>query len=198
MIAYGMLRKSEAEGRQYYGIVVEVSEVSPKARVLVPGVLQGDTDVLPWAQFQNSLGNDGHGQVWTPRLGSKVFVRFPTADANHPVIVGAYNVSPAEFDGVTHHTHGWADLKGNYLKIDEENDTFVLSLVSGVSVNIAADGSTTITTQALTVEATSINMNSSEAMTFESATSISMKAASGITVDGGSLVDVDASLITFN
>ena len=154
MISYNVLRQGRRRfSRGYYGIVLKLDSNSSKCKVLALGVMEQSVDDLPWASVQNSFGSASHGMVFSPRVGDKVVVIFPTGDANHPVIQAGYNVKPSQFPSPSTQ-HGWQDSKGNYLKVDEDKETFVLHLSTGAEISVDANNKMTIKATDICIEST--------------------------------------------
>ncbi len=197
LVNFNMLTKSKiAASREYLGFVTALSETSLKAQVVVPGVLVGSDDQLPWAQYVSTSGSSMSGKVWHPAVGSTVIVRFPAGDANHPVIVGSYNSSPEGF--TPNKSHGWADAKGNKLVVNEEDDSFTLSLVSGVRVFVNSDGEAEITTSKLTVNSSGdIDLTAQGNVTI-SGTNVTTSATNVNKVEGGPVTEITGQIVTLN
>lgn len=186
MLAFNSLRQQHRRfSHPYYGVVIAVDTDSSKCKVLVLGVLEGNTNQLPWAQVQNGFGSSNAGVVFSPRVGSKVFVTFPTGDANHPVIHPGYNTKPSEFTSPATQ-HGWQDDSGNFLKVDQTAQTFTLHLATGAEITVDANNK-------MTIKATDVCIQADDNVDIQAGGDVNIQAGGDVSTEGTNISNTAAA-----
>ena len=132
------------------GKVVDNQDPNRKGRVkcLIPGMIEGDTDKLPWCypQTPNSVGGPTSGSFHVPKVGDELIITFPYEDKNMPVYVGSWQTEtnhPIQFDEQDSYgqSGGTAFGDNSWVKVNEKDGTMEYKHPSGAFIFIDKDGS---------------------------------------------------------
>jgi hypothetical protein len=159
------------EGRRFQGLVVFNNDPEKRQRikVLIPNLLEGNPDDLPWIgpAVQSGFGMTNTAvSVAVPVIDSVVMVTFQDGDLNygmydsslHTALSNQLNDLAANYPN----RRGWVDPAGNvcYVDITPGQTTFHLRHISGTNFTIANSGAVTVTAVAdLRATAPRIHLN---------------------------------------
>jgi len=108
-----------------------------RVKVKIKGMLEGDTENLPWVYPNNPNGHGGsnksaHHKV--PKVGSNLMIEFREGNIYAPMYTGTAhsknNFARKKFEKNYPNTYGWQDAGGNSLVHDEIEGTMEYSHVA--------------------------------------------------------------------
>jgi phage baseplate assembly protein gpV len=119
-------------------------------KVEVKGLYEGNVELMPWAfsirrMFMGSKA--GQGEFGVPSLGTEVGIILQDGDPHYPMYLGSILQDGAQVsEAATNYPHryGWKDGAGNVFFIDQATGQFRFQHLSGAVINIANDGTITI------------------------------------------------------
>ncbi len=145
-----VIKKSRPFAKPYKGIVVDRDDPRKLGRVKVniPGLLEGDKDVLPWIFPENPVGLGGRADLSSfavPELNSALLVKFPFDDIYAGFYYG-YWQSESTHQGSTFNedypeSYGTRDSQNTYFKVNKTKKFMELVHTSGASVRMNKDSS---------------------------------------------------------
>jgi phage baseplate assembly protein gpV len=143
------LSRDRTLAREHRAVVVANDDPSKlqRIKVIIPGILEGPTEYLPWFYQKRSalLGaRQGVGSVIVPEVGSTVVVSFPWEDIYFGVYDGEWtsdNNRVSQFDEDYPNSYGFRDSLGNKIHVNKVKKTIEVLHNSGTKLLIKADGS---------------------------------------------------------
>lgn len=138
---------SDPLGKPHKGKVVENKDPEMKCRlkVVVPGILEGATEDLPWCLpvFPSGFGeSDKFSQIIIPEIGTELVIDFPTGDSQMPHYSSRWHIHqvPEVFKENYPDRYGYMDRNGTYYYNDKKTKDFVFHHCSGFEFTIDKDG----------------------------------------------------------
>lgn len=135
------------------GKVVDNNDPEKKCRlkVVVPGILEGATEDLPWCLpvFPSGFGeSDKFSQVIIPEIGTELVIDFPTGDSQMPHYSSRWHINevPDIFKENYPDRYGYLDSNGTYYYNDRKTKEFKFHHCSGFEFIIDEKGNFSLTT----------------------------------------------------
>lgn len=198
------LVNEDVKRQMFVGIVEDRDDPEKigRLKIRIPAIhgQEIETADLPWAiPFRSVLfgSSEGTGFFSVPYLGSKVVVTFHRGDSYSPMYL-AQTVSPneilAELLENYGNRYGFSDAAGNKFFIDEEQGIALFTHKSGTSLQIADDGSVTVSV----AKDETKNVAGRSQVTIEDASTVLVKGQSSFTCNENVSIhakkDVDAQI----
>lgn len=139
--------------KSYRGVVVDNEDPLKLGRikVTVTGLLEGDTENLPWVSQRSSAmlgGQPDVGSFFVPILGSELEIIFPHKDIYAGFYVGFWQTPDTHnstFDSGYPNKYGFVD-SGFIVSYDNDAKEFIIEHPEGAKITMKPDGSVDIET----------------------------------------------------